>query len=228
MRLIDNQLQEGLFFSKLPQFINKENKTLNNILLMQEKSIKNYVACSWGKQSIIVSHMVFKIDNSVPIVFFDGEDSELIADFKNISKQFCDRFKINYICIHNSERHLKTSAKQFTQNGEYTGFYMGLSKCESKGRRYALNKARNDIFLYKNGIYRCCPLADWSIQDCAAYIAKYDLPLLKMYKKYGLYSRTSAGVTPGTHAECGIDWLSSESQDEIRERWKERHKNGIK
>jgi len=227
--LIDKQLKEGLLLSKLPQFKKKEIMALDHIRLMENVSEKNYVSCSWGKQSIIVSHMVAIINPEIDIVFFNGPDSELISDFKKVSNEFINNFIIvNYIELQDSERHLKTSAWKFTFENNYTGFYMGLAKIESKGRKWTLRKGYRNIFQYHNKIFRCCPLADWSIEDCAAYIAKYNLPLLNIYHKYGLYARTSAGVTPGTHAEQGIDLLSSDNKYEIRERWKERNRNGIR
>lgn len=228
MSLLDKQLKEGLLLSLLPQFKNKEKKALNDISEMQRISKKNYVSCSWGKQSIIVAHMVYRIDKDINIVFFNGPDSELIADFNNVRNQFLEKYKINYFEYPEAERHLKTSAWKLVEEYNYTGFYMGLSACESKGRTWTLKKGKRNIYLYKNNIYRCCPLAYWTVNDCAAYIAKYKLPLLSTYKKYGIEARTSAGVTPGTHAEQGIDILSSENQYEINKRWKERHKNGIK
>lgn len=228
MGIITKQLKEGLLLSRLPQFKQKEILALDHIRIMEQASKKNYVACSWGKQSIIVAHMVSLINPDIDIVFFNGPDSELISNFKEVSNQFINDFSIiNYIELQDSERHLKTSAWDFTFKNKYTGFYMGLAKIESKGRHYTLNKNKRGIFQYKNNIYRCCPLADWSIMDCAAYIAKHNLPLLNIYKKYGLEYRTSAGVTPGSHAEQGIDLLSSDNQYEINKRWKERHKNGI-
>lgn len=228
MNLIEKQLHEGFIYSKLPQFKEKENLAFDHIYIMENVSIKNYVSCSWGKQSIIVAHMVSIINPEIDIVFFNGPDSELISNFKEVSNKFINNFNIiNYIELQDSERHLKTSAWNFLKENKYTGFYMGLAKIESKGRKHTLNKNEKGIFIYSNNIYRCCPLADWSIMDCAAYIAKYDLPLLNIYKKYGLEVRTSAGVTPGTHAEQGIDLLSSKNQTEIKRRWQERNKNGI-
>ena len=207
--------------SKLPLFKRKEAAAIKNIKAMLIQCPESYVACSWGKQSIILTHMAYKIQKSIHVVFFSEPDSELITDFNNVKNIFLQQWAINYFDILNNTGDIRKHASVFMQKHKLTGVIMGLAACESKGRRITLSLANQDnIYKYSNGKFRCCPLRHWTEMDCASYIAKYNLPVLNIYKKFGFYSRTSAGVTLGTHAECGIDNLPSSVQAEIRYRRK--------
>lgn len=82
----------------------------------------------------------------------------------------------------------------------YDGWFWGLAKDESKGRRITLSarwpgQPHPAVFRYSDGRYRCCPLMNWSIADLAAYIAGHELPLLDAYRQRGLEARTTARVT---------------------------------
>lgn len=217
------QIMEGLIMSRLPQFKQKEKKALQDIRHMLSICPMSYVACSWGKQSIVLTHMAYHINQRVKIVFFREPESELIADFGNVRDEFMSLWGINYMEILVEDGNLKKQGDILLQK-DLDGVFLGLAACESKGRRYTLKKGDyHNILKYNDGTYRCCPLAKWTEMDCAAYIAKHKLPVLETYKKFGFFVRTSAGVTPGSHAEQGIDLMTSSAQAEIRQTWKEKN-----
>ena len=215
-------------YARLPQYIRKENKAKSDIAAMLRKCEKTYVALSWGKQSIICAHMAYNVSKDILCVHWTGPDAQLIADFDNTRDLFLNRWPVKYIEL--SEGHegkLMAAIKEFVSNHKMEGVILGLAKCESKGRRHTLRKNdKQNIYTYASGVcqYRCCPLADWTNEDLAAYISKHNIPLLSTYRRYGLDVRTSVGVTPGSHAEQGIDLLSSENASKIRNRFKQMEK----
>jgi len=104
---------------------------------------------------------------------------------------------------------------------------MGLCKDESKARKHTLSKAdQNNIFRYQDGTIRCCPLRHWTNQDVAAYVAKYDVPMLSTYHKFGFDVRTAARIKFGTSfTELGFDLLSGCQQEKLLEAQAKRNIN---
>lgn len=99
---------------------------------------------------------------------------------------------------------------------EWDGWYWGLAKEESKGRRITLStrwdgQPHPTIFRYSDGKYRCCPLAEWHILDIAAYIATYDLPMLWTYRQFGLEMRTTARITRANAEMAGMAYLKQKN-----------------
>jgi len=220
---LQKQLEEGLLYSRFSEFAAKEKKALADIEAIQQR-IKTYCSCSWGKQSIILAHLIFQSKLDIPVVFFNEPDTDIIDNFAEIRDWFCSNFPVNYIEINDGQCSPRRSGKTFAENNEYGGTILGLAAHESRARFYSLFKAdRNNIFKYSDGRYRCCPLARWEFMDYAAYIAKYRLRLLSTYERFGLEARTSAGITPGRPSFQGIDFLPPSKQAEMRKRLKVRH-----
>lgn len=225
MSVLDNQLAEGRLMMRLPRFVQKEKKALSDLRVMIDRHPHTYLSLSWGKQSIILAHMLWQIRASIPAVFFDEPDTDIIADFKDVRDKFLNHWPINYRQINDGQESPRRSGKKFAIENSLNGVIMGLAAHESRSRNYTLNKSdKNNIFEYTAGNYRCCPLAQWTIKDYAAYIAKYNLPLLYTYQKYGLDARTSAGITPGRPSYAGREFLNSTNQAELDNRLKERGK----
>lgn len=224
MSVLKQQLKQGKLLMILPQFKRKERKALEDLAAMLTKHPNTYLSLSWGKQSIILAHMIWQLKSDIPVVFFDEPDTDIIADFVDVKNQFIKYWEINYQQINDGQKSPRRSGKAFAENNGFNGVIMGLAAHESKERNYTVNKAdKNNIFSYSNGKYRCCPLANWTIKDYAAYIAKYGLPLLSTYHKYGLDARTSAGITPGRPSYSGREFLDSTAQFELDKRWKDRN-----
>ena len=222
MNLLNKQLAAGKIYMGLPQYIRKVDKARNDIIAMLSRCEKNYVALSWGKQSIVLAHQVYSVSEDIPCVHWTGPDAQLIADFNSVRDQFLSRWGIKYLEFSEGPMgDLMGAIDKFVYKYKMQGVFLGLSAYESKGRKHTLRKNDSDnIYAYASGMFRCCPLADWTAHDLAAYITSHDLPLLSTYHRYGLDARTSVGVTPGSHAERGIDLLKSENQAKIRNRWR--------
>lgn len=223
MSVLEKQLAEGRILMRLPQFIRKEEKLHRDLKAMVIQYPKTYLSLSWGKQSILLAHAISLLELDIPVVFFDEPDTDIINNFREIEADFTERFPVEYIRVVTGQFNPRGSAKEFVAKNGYDGVIMGLAAHESRARQYTTRKNDvHNIFMYASGLYRSTPLAKWMIMDYAAYIAKYDLPLLHTYHKYGLEARTAAGITPESHSYVGRELLSSSQQNDLDERWRKR------
>jgi len=216
MNLLERQLSEGHMLAKLPQYKRKEQKAIRDIRQMFRVAPRSYLALSWGKQSIIVAHMIFRIAVRVACVHWSNPNAERLADFTATRDTFLSRFLLDYTEFPEGDTDLKGNGKRYMQQQGLTGVLMGLAAEESNGRKYTLKQGKETIMQYRDGTWRGCPLADWIVPDLAAYIATYNLPLLRPYRRYGLQVRTSTGAKPGSHSERGLDFLNSTEKEDMQ------------
>lgn len=213
MNKLEYDLKVGKIYANTPRF--------KSVLESAHYSIKRflsdytnhpYLALSWGKQSIVLAHMIFHIDKSVPMYFMSSWESDLLHNYPEIERNFTQRWPINYervvkdnVSWNNyswketrdiGSKDLQTFIEEVYP--QWDGVIMGLSKDESVARRITLSKATTPyrtIFQYTNGKHRNCPIQHWRANDLAAYIATYDIPLLAAYHQHGLKARTTARIT---------------------------------
>lgn len=220
MSTFSDQIAAGKLLARLPQWRAKERKAIADIRAARRLG-PGYLALSWGKQSTCLAHMIFRAEPDIRCVFWKNPTSEILNNFDGVRDSFTARWPIDYVEFPEGDTDLKGSGDRYLTDNGLRVVFMGLAKCESKARRITLKRAdRRNIYRYKSGRYRCCPLADWTDDDIAAYIGKFDLPVLDSYKRYGLRTRTSAGVTPGSHAAVGIDLLSSGKRGDVLDYYK--------
>lgn len=222
MSILDVQLKQGLVYSGLPQFKNKVEYAKRDIVAMLDKFPRSYVSVSWGKQSIILAHLVWCIDKTIPAVHWGGEDSDLIGDFENVKQQFLSRYPMEYVEMIR-ETKLREAILEFEKVNSYQGAFIGLCAYESKGRTYTIKNSNwNNIFIRKDGTARSCPLGLWTQDDIAAYLAINQLPLLSPYHRFGLDIRTSTGSRKGSYTERAVDFMNSINAAEMRRRWEQK------
>lgn len=203
--------------SGMPWFADKVNKALDDIKHALTISHHPYVSLSWGKQSVVMMHLVWTVDKSIPAVFWRGEETSIINDFDEVIRQFCARYPLNYqeeFCQHS----FKEQARQWTRDNKKDLLFMGLVRFESKGRKKTLEAGdAHNIFIYQSGLLRSCPLHDWTNEDIAAYHALHDLPVLSTYRKYGFDARTSARIKLGcdSYTERGLDYLTEDQKHRL-------------
>lgn len=201
----------GEVHSNSPYFKKKESEALDSLLQFFSITKKPYLALSWGKQSIIVAHMVYRIRPETPMLFLRSWESFHLHDFESVSRDFMQRWPINYVECFRDNVSWNTWTWQETRDygsndlqsvgdncPDWDGVIMGLSKDESKARRIttSLNTTEwRSIFKYKSGNFRCTPIQDWRKNDLAAYLHKYQIPVLTAYKIDGLEARTTARIT---------------------------------
>jgi len=193
-----------------------------------------YVAFSAGKDSAVMLHQVLSVNPRASVRILTGGETRLLhSNIDDVLTWWRDQFpEMDFQEIHVDhvfaagwenasfyeqyqtfqgewEKYLHTS-------GDWDGVFIGLRAEESSFRRAWLKIRMNGhaIRQYQSGgikgVYRSCPLADWREADIAAYVTRYQIPLLSGYEK-GFYARTKTRL--GGRAMIAFGQLA-----ELRER----------
>ena len=211
MSAIEIELKGGLLWGKFAQYKKQEQVAFASLRRFFSMCENPYLALSWGKQSIVLAHMIWQIRPETPMIFLRSWESYLLHDFERVIASFCERWPINWIDHYRdnvSGNNLSwKETRDLGQNDiqemaeraipDWDGVIMGLSKDESKARRIttSLNTTEwRTIFRYTTGKFRCTPIQAWKQNDLAAYIANNEIPLLSAYRD-GLSARTTARIT---------------------------------
>lgn len=173
---------------------------------------KPYVSFSCGKDSSVMAHMVLGIKKDVPLRFLSSGETRLvhnvddILDFFrnfgatieeiNIDRVFSEEWK--YVSW--TEQRKAGNKDLQRLNEGYDLVFMGLRKQESRNRQRTLNMLKTDWFppytyRYQSGMIRCCPLAEWTTVDVAAYLVSREIPVLDWYNFDSIEGRTTARLT---------------------------------
>lgn len=184
------------------QLDNAENIISQGLAQMK----KPYVSCSFGKDSVVLLHLVLQQCPSIPILFINSQ--YCFPDTYKVRDEFVKRFNINlfelvqehdYLDIINQyglpddrskaqqkkvvELLKKDTANMWAKKNGFDGHFWGLRKEESIGRKILLN-TKGTLFLAKMaGLWRCSPLANWSYEDIWVYILTNDVPYSGIYAK---------------------------------------------
>lgn len=193
-----------------------------------------YVSCSFGKDSIVLQHLVREQNPNVTVVFIDSgvtmldKDQSLIDDYVATSQLNLVRLKWDKFQHYRQDQNTDQKGTLYTsmfqplenwlKNIEMDGFFMGLRRDESVGRLFSIGK-HGPIHQYKTGfqrgMWRCVPLHRWKIEDVGSYIVSNNLPLLDIYQKMGLQARS--GVFGFGNAQNGrIAYLRQHYPDEYK------------
>lgn len=167
------------------------NKTSGFIRWALERVERPYVACSFGKDSAVMLHLVMNIAPDIDIRFirWSGE-TEYIDNYDEVIEKWNLQ---NLIQVELNRVSLTDKRKERYDTEGYDAFFVGLRMEESAARRMTL---KSHGMFYKNvkGIIRISPLADWTEKDISAYVLSNDLPTLNSYKEHGFSSRTASRV----------------------------------
>ena len=186
-----------LGLSQLPQFKRKVEQA--KAVIREALAIAPaYVACSWGKDSLVLADIVASIVEKPLICHVTGPNSELLNNYNEVAEAFCDRHKqVEYRVLGGDGR---PSWEVFQSHVHELPpmVFLGLRTEEAKYRAISLKKY-GQIHQYKSGTWRCCPLAWWGWKDVWAYIVSQDLTYLKSYdhpaEESRSLSRTSSITT---------------------------------
>ena len=145
-----------------------------------------YVACSWGKDSVVLAHLVWSIAPNT-LLFHDGSDDEDEQDnYSDVRESFLGRFPLPYQGIVRGYN-AGDGGGLYEQMPSNPMVFLGLRAEESKPRRISLAKY-GLIHQYQSddpkrpvNNWRCCPLAWWSWKDVWGYIVARNLPYLSAY-----------------------------------------------
>jgi len=188
--------KEALLYAKMPAFKNLLIRTSEFIRTALVKVKNPYVACSFGKDSSVMLHLIRFENPNIQVVFVEYEETVLLDNYEDVIRQWGDinLYRLFVQSEIDDEVNEKDILPEWASKNGYDAAFVGIRSEESKGRRISIKK-HGKIYTAKTGQTRICPLADWKIKDIAAYCYTYQLPLLESYVKSGISERTTTGIT---------------------------------
>jgi 3'-phosphoadenosine 5'-phosphosulfate sulfotransferase (PAPS reductase)/FAD synthetase len=186
----------ALLYAQLKPFKALANKTSGFIRWALERVENPYVACSFGKDSSVMLHLVLQHKPDVQVNFMCKTETDLIDDYKSVINWWKQNMKVNINRISYLgwlEGATKTGIAKNMPTEGFDSYFVGIRKDESVGRRITLLK---DGLFYKmkDGKTRISPMADWKVNDVAVYMLANNLPILRAYKREGFEARTTSNI----------------------------------
>ena len=177
-----------LAHSTLPTFKRKVEKA-KEIIREALAIAPAYVAVSWGKDSVVMLHLVQSICPDILAVHWGCESQYDQDSYADVEINYLEKNPTNY------QRDLSdgrdTWGLKYADSNPLC--FLGLRKEENRHRLISILKY-GVTHQYQSGdrenLYRCCPIASFNWQDVWAYTAKYNLPYLQSYEN-DWQSRTS-------------------------------------
>jgi len=195
----------ALLYAQLKPFKALVNKTSGFIRWALERVENPYVACSFGKDSSVMLHLIRQHRPDIPVIFVRRIETDLIDNFHEVIQSW------------NLPNLITLSYKGFLEGGktgglvsttkdlDFDSFFVGLRMEESAGRRISM-KTHGVFFKNSHNKIRICPMSDWKTNDIAAYCLSNNLPTLTKYLKEGFESRTTANISSSFPHET-IGWV---------------------
>jgi len=192
-------------------FQKKLKKTQQYIQKMFEKSLNNYIAFSFGKDSMVLSHIICSFQSNIPHIFTYQDESMFIHEYDEMYKNLKDKKNIrmlyqpnfekdeyknmdfdwftDYLVKFTNQHDLCQTDEVVEEKKKYDGVFVWLRAEESKKRERSIKKAakNNMIMEYKTekeGVwYRSTPLWFWTEKDIWIYTNYHQLPVLEAYEE---------------------------------------------
>lgn len=141
-----------------------------------------YVGVSWGKDSLAVAHLAWRVDPHARIAYFPAGPAEMPE---------CYEVRDRFLAAHGSLDYIEIEAAtaEFFFDG-HDGAQADFERVSrSLGRRYvsgvrAAESGIRKLRMRKWGVASpntCAPIGWWETADVFAYLAKYDLPVHPAY-----------------------------------------------
>lgn len=204
--------KSALLYAQLKPYKALVNKT-SGFIKWALKQVENpYVACSFGKDSSVMLHLILNHAPNIPVRFASHPETSLLDNYQGVIELWVDRYGINYqeIFCHGGlikvRHHQRNMLDALHEN--WDSFFVGIRKQESVGRRISLKKYGMFHKLKSTGRVKISPLADWTEKEISAYTISNNLPVLEKYKKEGFSARTTSGI-PRTNIEESLMSLKS-------------------
>jgi 3'-phosphoadenosine 5'-phosphosulfate sulfotransferase (PAPS reductase)/FAD synthetase len=185
----------ALLYSKMPEHKFLISKTIAFIKWALLRVENPYLACSFGKDSSVMLHLVFNQYPNIPVKFLGKKETDLIDDYSGI----VDWWKKRNVLIERItylgwlEGGTKKGIAKNMKADDHDSFFVGIRKDESVARRITLKKD-GKFFKMKDGKIRIAPMDDWTTKDIAAYMISNNLPVLNAYKREGFEARTTSNI----------------------------------
>lgn len=156
-----------------------------------------YVACSFGKDSAAMLHLIRAFAPNIPVVFVYYPETEIIDNYAETIEKWGALNLIQHLhqCNIGDDINEKDLIPLLAKQYGFDAGFVGIRKDESKGRRYTLKKY-GKLHTFDSGLTRVCPMATWTANDVMAYCITNDIPMLSAYAQGGSHERTSVGLSP--------------------------------
>lgn len=231
----ERTMEQGRMYAGLRERQRKLDFARAGIEAMRQLAPHAYASISFGKQSICLAHMLYQVEPELPMFFLASWESFVMYDYEAVISEFMHHWPINLTIVRADNvtgndgmtwKETRDLGQRDLQNmcrrEDWDGWYWGLSKDESQARRRTLSlrwegQPHPSIFRYTDGKYRCCPLMHWSVLDIAAYVQEYGIPLLDVYKRFGLEMRTTARITRNAAELGGVAYLKQLGIERLNE-----------
>lgn len=217
--------------ARTPGYRHRVRRAREIILRAWEIAERRAVSVSWGKDSMVVLHLVRQVDPNVLVFHFDTHCN--LPEAEALRDRVVPEWELNYVEYRSSVSALELYAKygwtprpvmsklpegdlitKFIEEHTIELQFLGLRKEESKGREVSLVSRGPVYFSQRDGVWMCCPLSDWSGRDVMAYIVEHNVPLSDVYRKLKFVEEPSEVRTgwycgPSSHAAADrrFAWL---------------------
>ncbi len=161
-----------------------------HILNYQQEGKKLFTSSSFQSHSLVLLHMLSRIDRSIPVYFLNTgyHFPETVAFVDRITEEFgLNIIRLNPVVPKHQQRNAEGNLL-FTSDPDYCCFLNKTQPMEDVLRNYDvwINGVRADQSLVRKAmkieqpaphdVLRFHPMLDWSIQEVFAYLREYDLP----------------------------------------------------
>lgn len=160
------------------------------ILSYQQAGKKLFTSSSFQSHSLVLLHMLSRIDRSIPVYFLNTgyHFPETVAFVDQVAEKFgLNTIRLNPIVPKHQQRDAGGNLL-FTSDPDYCCFLNKTQPMEDVLRNYDvwINGVRADQSLVRkamkveqpapHNVLRFHPMLDWSIQEVFAYLREHDLP----------------------------------------------------
>lgn len=188
--------QKGLLYANMPEHKRLIAKTKMFIEKSLNKVSNPYVACSFGKDSSVMLHLLLQKIPDIRVRFASHPETQLLDNYKRVIAWWINEYNINLYNIFCDGGFVKIKHHQryMLDNVECDSFFVGIRAEESRGRRISLKKDGSFYKLKSNNRIKISPLAWWKTKDIWAYTVCNNIPLLDKYQFEGASGRTTSGI----------------------------------
>lgn len=186
----------ALLYAQLKSYKALVRKTSGFIRWALERVETPYLACSFGKDSAVMLHLVLQQKPDIDVRFIRWkQETEFIDNYDEVISKWSG-LKLTQVEL--SREFLSEKRTDRYDTVGYDSYFIGLRSQESTARRITL-KTHGTFYRNISGMVRISPLADWTEKEITAYVVSNDLPTLNTYKSDGFHSRTASRIPRADH-----------------------------
>lgn len=187
-------------WARMPTYKRRVERAKAVIKEALDMGINWYVACSAGKDSTVLAHMVSLLSPGIEVwsekdCFDFPEEKEYIQalaakyswNLNIVTPQanLYEAIKKIDVCEDLHSRGTEFSDNFFyrliaEQEKRFNGVFLGLRAEESNGRARNF-RVRGHTYQRKNTKWTCNPLSTWKADDIFAYLVSHEIPILPVY-----------------------------------------------